>query len=307
MCPLSCLAGISEAPNLSWGRRMMAQSSLARGLFFLGASVVATALAGATVRASQATAPRTVADLAVSATPGGPPAVTFRGRPTTLWVRFSYQGTTAATVRISLVSPAGLVLFRRGADLAGPGRHEWALEGSAVARHVATGAQDAAAAARDNARRAATRTRGVAGYLSAAAYATDQARSGLDVLATVGLSGAARQHRREAWAAAIHIRDLLDQASALPPEDVAGRRALAEAMAAPAAEAVASVGRLVEDLEGASDLRLPPTRSAAGEGDAHTVAARVDGTIARSLEVWVFDGRAFLPWAARDANGRGPW
>ena len=55
-------------------------------------------------------------------------------------------------------------------------------------------------------------------------------------------------------------------------------------------------------LGAATDLPLPPTRSATSDSDAYVVVVRINGFAAQSKSLWLFDGTIFLPAAAQNAT-----
>jgi hypothetical protein len=135
----------------------------------------------------------------------------------------------------------------------------------------------------------------VSEYLATATYATSQLASTTGLLGRLPLAAPARAQLLLSTEAVRELQILLTAAQRLPTGDIAGRQEYARQMAAPAGRAVAASAGLEAEVKVADGLPMPPTRSSSSDRDAHTVSARVNGSAAKSLSIWFFDGKAYLP------------
>ena len=258
------------------------------------ACLVLAAVAAAGLHASVAGA-QSVSDLTVSLSADGAPQERFAEATRTIWVRFTYNDASFTTIEVTMASPAGVLMFARESEFSGTGTQEWEVTGDEVARGLAGRAAEAAVTAQDSARRAATQQHGVAEYLATTTYAVSQLSSTAGLLGQLPLDAQTRESVTDTTDAAREIQVLLSAAQSLPPGDIAGKQEYARQIAAPAGRAVTASGQLESAVLKAEGLPMPPTRSSTADRDAHTVSARVNGSAAKSLSIWFFDGKIYLP------------
>jgi hypothetical protein len=265
------------------------------------ALVAASLAVGGVARRSDVAVAQTITEMSTAATETGPATTRFPESTRRVWVRFAYANAGNTTFELTLSSPSGVPMYAHREAFDGAGAVAWEVTGDAVARGLAARATEAAATAADYAQRAATQPRGVAEFLATTAYAVSQVETSLQLIARLPMDEASRAHRHGAAASVAEVRHLLTQANRLPAGDDAGRQALAARMVEPANAALDQSAALESAVATMEGLPLPPTRSAAGERDAHTAAVRINGSPAQTRSFWVFDGTAFLPAVTRNA------
>jgi hypothetical protein len=241
---------------------------------------------------------QSVGDLAASLSAGGLAQDRFPEATRAIWVRFAYTDASFTTIEVTLSSPSGVLMFSREAEFQGSGTQEWEVTGDEVARGLAGRAAEASSNAQDSARRAATQQHGVNEYLAATTYAVSQLTSTTGQLGRLPLDAATRTHLAQTTEAARELQVLLAAAQRLPTGDTPGRQEYARQMSAPAGRALAAASSLEIGVRQSEGLPMPPTRSSTSDRDAHTVSARVNGSAAKSLSVWFFDGKVYLPAVA---------
>lgn len=217
---------------------------------------------------------------------------------TELYAIFDYSGADSHEFGVVVTGRGGLDVSRHTRSYSGAGTESIKVDGSQVTRTLAGQTEEAARAAREDARLAAVQPFGVQEYLFAVRGSLLRIGLCLDLLEGSGLGEAARGQMASLRQVAAEAGELADKAIRLPMAEQKRKQELAAMMDEPLTQCVATTAALRNHTESLSDLPIPETSP--HPRSAYAVQLQVGGLPAGVAEFLVTDEQPiYLPVCER--------
>lgn len=242
-------------------------------------------------------------DLRLSATPGGTASQRFEPGTRVVYARFVYKDAFDERLGVVVLARGGLAVFESWQRYTGDGTSVVPIDGTSMNHAMASRLLEAAVAAQENADRAASQAHGVQEYLAAVRQDLLLIETAAELLATspVGEANLGRLNTiRVALAEALR---LTRRAIALPPEEVEGKRALAEQLRGPLGIISSEAEPLGRSVSRLGDLPIPTTGP--DPTWSYVVQVRVRDRRGAALSAEFLVARqppALLPWLGKSAR-----
>jgi hypothetical protein len=228
----------------------------------------------------------------------GEPSAGFTAGAQSLVAAFDYADTDRTRVAVVVKSRGGVVCFRHEDRYSGEGSAQVTMTGDAMVSALVGAIDGAAREARRNADQAANpdRSAGTHEYLLSVQAGLLRVGFATTTLRRTELPDDIRGRIDDLVRLDGEATDLVERAVSLPTGDLDRKKSLA----AQAAERLGSIVLIAGELTGAvSQLQqLPIPSTGSGEQDAYVVQLEVEGDVAASTELWVYEGGLiYMPYA----------